>query len=240
MVANTDWQGSATAAARRGMTRILIVDCQPVVREGLRRIFENEPDLRVCAEAEGAIEGRDAIAAVHPDAVVTDISLKQGDGIDMVRSIRRHHPDLPILVLSSLDESLYAERMLSIGANGYIAKDASSEQIIACMRRVLAGDISVSDAVGRNMFQRAATRKRRTPSNPIERLSTRELQILQLVGKGLSTRESAHSLNLSIKTIESHRQRIKTKLSLRNGTQLVQFAVNMFVADHNVGAGLRA
>jgi DNA-binding NarL/FixJ family response regulator len=239
MVANIDWQSSATAAVGRGVTRILIVDSQPVVREGLRRILEDEPDLVVCAEAEGSIEGRNAIAAMHPDVVVTDISLREGDGIGMVRGIRAQYPDLPILVLSSFDESLYAERMLSIGANGYIAKHASSEHIIACLRRVLAGEICVSEAVGHNMIQRAATRKRRTSANPIERLSTRELQILQLVGKGFSTRESAHSLNLSIKTIESHRQRIKSKLSLRNGTQLVQFAVNMLLGESR-GASLQS
>jgi DNA-binding NarL/FixJ family response regulator len=239
MVTHIEWPSSVTSVVGRGVMRILIVDSQPVVREGLRRILENEPDLVVCAEAEGAIEGRDAIVAMRPDAIVTDISLKQGDGIGMVRSIRAQYPDLPILVLSSFDESLYAERMLSLGANGYIAKHASSEEIIASLRRVLAGGICVSEAVGHNMIQRAVTRRRRTAANPIDRLSTRELQILQLVGKGMSTRESAHSLNLSIKTIESHRQRIKSKLSLRNGAQLVQFAVNMLLGERP-GAGLQA
>jgi DNA-binding NarL/FixJ family response regulator len=230
---------ATTSSADRRVTRILIIDSQPVVRQGLRRILENEHDLLVCAEADCAIEARSAIATSHPDVIVADINLKQGDGIEMVRGLRAHYPDLPILVLSSSDESLYAERLLSMGANGYMTKHASSEQIIASLRRVLAGGIYVSETVGCNMIRRASNGGRRTPANPIERLSTRELQILQLVGKGMNTRESAHSLNLSIKTIESHRQRIKSKLQLRNGMQLMQYAVNWSIAE-NAGASLPA
>jgi DNA-binding NarL/FixJ family response regulator len=142
--------------------------------------------------------------------------------------VRAHYPHLPILVLSMHDETIYAERMLSAGANGYIMKQAASDQFLISLRRVLDGNIYVSEAVGNNMIQKFATGGSYTSANPIDRLSNRELQILHMIGKGMSTRETAHALNLSVKTVESHRQRIKRKLNLTTGTQLVQYAVNWF------------
>ena len=208
--------------------RVLIVDDHPIVRQGLRRVMENEDDLVVCGEAESARDARTAIKELHPDVVIADISLKQGDGIELVRDVRAHYPTLPILVLSMHDETIYAERMLSAGANGYIMKQAASDQFLASVRRVLDGGIYVSEAVGTNMIQKFAAGGAYISANPIDRLSNRELQILHMIGKGMSTRETAQSLNLSIKTIESHRQRIKRKLNLATGTQLVQYAVNWF------------
>jgi DNA-binding NarL/FixJ family response regulator len=208
--------------------RVLIVDDHPIVRQGLRRVMENEDDLVVCGEAESARDARTAIKELHPDVVIADISLKQGDGIELVRDVRAHYPTLPILVLSMHDETIYAERMLSAGANGYIMKQAASDQFLASVRRVLDGGIYVSEAVGTNMIQKFAAGGAYISANPIDRLSNRELQILHMIGKGMSTRETALSLNLSIKTIESHRQRIKRKLNLATGTQLVQYAVNWF------------
>jgi DNA-binding NarL/FixJ family response regulator len=165
---------------------------------------------------------------LSPDAVIVDISLKQGDGIELVRDVRAHYATLPMLVLSMHDEAIYAERMLSAGANGYIMKQAASEQFLASLRRVLDGGIYVSEAVGSNMIQKFASGGAYISANPIDRLSNRELQILHMIGKGMSTRETANSLNLSIKTVESHRQRIKRKLNLNTGAQLVQYAVNWF------------
>ena len=208
--------------------RVLIVDDHPIVRQGLRRVMENEDDLVVCGEAESARDARTAIKELHPDVVIADISLKQGDGIELVRDVRAHYPTLPILVLSMHDETIYAERMLSAGANGYIMKQAASDQFLASVRRVLDGGIYVSEAVGNNMIQKFAAGGAYISANPIDRLSNRELQILHMIGKGMSTRETAQSLNLSIKTVESHRQRIKRKLNLTTGTQLVQYAVNWF------------
>lgn len=205
---------------------VLIVDGHPIVRQGLRQIIDGEPDLWVCAEADTAQAARAAIKAGMPDAIVTDISLKQDDGIELVRHVRAHHPHLPMLVLSDHDESIYAERMLSFGAHGYIMKQANSEQILTALRRVLGGGTYVSDAVGSNMIGRVASSGVRTSDNPIDRLSNRELQILHMVGKGMSTRETAQSLSLSIKTVESHRQRLKRKLNLGTGTQLIQYAIN--------------
>ncbi len=219
---------SGTVAGKRRARRVLIVDDHPIVRQGLRRIMESEEDLVVCGEAETARDARTAIKELNPDVMIADISLKQGDGIELVRDVRAHHPHLPILVLSMHDEAIYAERMLSAGANGYIMKQAVSEQFLISLRRVLDGGIYVSEAVGNNMLQKFAAGGTQASANPIDRLSNRELQILHMIGKGMSTREAAHSLNLSVKTVESHRQRIKRKLNLTTGTQLVQYAVNWF------------
>jgi DNA-binding NarL/FixJ family response regulator len=215
-------------AAKRRVRRVLIVDDHPIVRQGLRRVMENEDDLSVCGEAETVRDARSAIRELNPDVMIADISLKQGDGIELVRDVRAHHAHLPILVLSMHDETIYAERMLAAGANGYIMKQAASEQFLIALRRVLDGGIYVSEAVGNNMIQKFASGGSYISANPIDRLSNRELQILHMIGKGMSTRETAHSLNLSIKTVESHRQRIKRKLNLSTGTQLVQYAINWF------------
>jgi DNA-binding NarL/FixJ family response regulator len=189
--------------------------------------MEGEDDLSVCGEAETARAARAAIKDLKPDGVIIDITLKQGDGVELVRDVRAHHPELPILVLSMHDEAIYAERLLSAGANGYIMKSAASEQFLEALRRVLDGRIYLSESVSNNMIQKLAAGATYI-SNPIDRLSNRELQILHMIGKGMSTKETAHSLNLSIKTVESHRQRIKRKLNLHTGTQLVQYAVNWF------------
>jgi DNA-binding NarL/FixJ family response regulator len=233
MAASSAWIRSSmpptgSNPGKRRVRRVLIVDDHPIVRQGLRRIMENEEDLIVCGEAETARDARSAIKELTPDVMIADISLKQSDGIELVRDVRAHHPQLPILVLSMHDETIYAERMLSAGANGYIMKQAASEQFLVSLRRVLDGGIYVSEAVGNNMIQKFAAGGSYISANPIDRLSNRELQILHMIGKGMSTRETAESLNLSIKTVESHRQRIKRKLNLNTGTQLVQYAVNWF------------
>lgn len=219
--------GGGTNGNRRPR-RVLIVDDHPIVRQGLRRVMDNEEDLIVCGEAETVRDARAAIKELSPDVMIADISLKQGDGIELVRDVRAHHPQLPILVLSMHDETIYAERMLAAGANGYIMKQAASDQFLTALRRVLDGGIYVSEAVGNNMIQKFAAGGTYVSANPIDRLSNRELQILHMIGKGMSTRETAQSLNLSVKTVESHRQRIKRKLNLTTGTQLVQYAVNWF------------
>jgi DNA-binding NarL/FixJ family response regulator len=233
MAANSGWtrppQNPMGPKSGKGpIRRVLIVDDHPIVRQGLCRIMDNEDDLVVCGEAETARDARSAIKELNPDVMIADISLKLSDGIELVRDVRAHHPHLPILVLSMHDETIYAERMLSAGANGYIMKQAASEQFLVALRRVLDGGIYVSEAVGNNMIQKFAAGGSYISANPIDRLSNRELQILHMIGKGMSTRETAESLNLSIKTVESHRQRIKRKLNLHTGTQLVQYAVNWF------------
>ena len=221
-------EGSVGGGRAHRKRRVLIVDDHPMIRQGLRRVMDNESDLTVCGEAESVRDARTAINHSSPDIVIVDISLKQGDGMELVREIRAHHPQLPILVLSMHDELIYAERMLSAGANGYIMKQAASDQFLVAVRRVLEGNIYVSESVGANLIQKFATRGAGVSVNPVDRVSNREIQILHMIGKGMSTREIALSLNLSIKTVESHRQRIKRKLNLSTGAQLVQYAVKWY------------
>jgi DNA-binding NarL/FixJ family response regulator len=218
-------QNSLHAADASGVRRVLIVDDHPVVRQGLRHLLENADDLAVCGEAETAVDARTAIEQLHPDVLICDISLRQVDGIELVRQLRAHYPWLPILVLSALDEAIYAARMLALGVSGYIMKQASPEEFLASLRRVLEGSIYVSEAIGNSMLSRFAGGASRLSADPIERLTNRELQILHMIGKGASTRETAQLLHLSIKTVESHRQRIKRKLNLTTGVQLLRYAV---------------
>jgi DNA-binding NarL/FixJ family response regulator len=201
------------------------VDDHPIMREGLRSILEDQDDLTLCGEAETSREARSAIRDLKPDVVVVEFGLKHGDGIDLVRDIRAHHPRLPILTLSSHDEAIYAERMVSTGASGYIMKNASGPQVLESLRQVLDGHVYVSEAVGHHMIQKFTAGGPQMSANPVDRLSNRELQILHMIGEGMSTREAAETLHLSIKTIESHRQRIKRKLNLNTGSQLVRFAL---------------
>jgi DNA-binding NarL/FixJ family response regulator len=227
---------SASRPAARQHHRVLIADDHPIVRQGLRRLIEQEDDLRVCGEAETVRDAKTAIRELRPDVVVIDISLRQGDGIELVKDTRAHYPSMPLLVLSMHDEAIYAERMLSAGANGYIMKQAASDQFLLALRRVLGGGIYVSEAVSNTMIQKFAAGGSYQSTNPIDGLSNRELQVLQMIGKGLSTREVADTLNLSVKTVESHRQRIKRKLGLGTGAQLVQYAVNWCAGREGVAA----
>ena len=218
-----------------GVRRVLIVDDHPVVRQGLRHLLESAADLAVCGEAESAAEARTAIHRLHPDGLICDISLRQVDGIELVRNLRAHFPQLPILVLSALDEAIYCARMLALGVSGYIMKEASTEQVLVSLRRVLDGNIYVSEAMSNSML--SGLTGGATHLDPIERLSNRELQVLQLIGKGTSTREAAKLLHLSIKTVESHRQRIKRKLHLTTGVQLLRYAVLSHAQAHANSAG---
>lgn len=216
--------------------RVLIVDDHPIVRQGLKRLIEQERDLVVCGEAETVRDARQLIRDTEPDVVIVDLLLRQGDGIELVRDVRAHHPSLPLLVLSMHDEAIYAERMLAAGANGYIMKQAAGDQFLTALRRVLDGGIYVSEAVGNSMIQKFAAGGAYLATNPINRLSNRELQVLQMIGRGMSTREAAEALNLSIKTVESHRQRLKRKLNLTTAAQLVQYAVN-WAGGRDAGSG---
>lgn len=220
-------QGSKIDPARP-VRQILVIDDHPLVCEGLERIVEKEKDLGVCASANTPSAVFSAIDVHAPHVVLIDIWLGECDGIDLIRSIRARHASLPILVLSNREESIYAERMLSIGANGYLTKQASIEQIVAALRRVLDGGTSVSASVGSNIISGYGSRGPVVAGDPVDRLSNRERQILHMVGQGMSTRQAADSLSLSIKTVESHRQRLKRKLNLVTGTQLLQYAVNWF------------
>ena len=219
----------ATTGVQR---RVLIVDDHPIVRQGLRRMIEPEPDLTVCGEVQTEREARAAIRALSPDVVIVDISLAQGDGLELVRDVHAQRPELPMLVLSMHDELIYAERLLAAGASGYIMKHAASDQLLIALRQVLSGDVYLSESLAANLGRAGAegTSNASGGGDPIERLSNRELQVLSLIGRGLSSREAAESLGLSVKTVETHRQSLKRKLNLATNAQLLQYAINWYAS----------
>lgn len=208
--------------------KVLIVDDHPIVRQGLRRMIDATSDLAVCAEAESASDARAAIRECIPDVVIVDISLGQGDGLELVRDVHAHHPSLPMLVLSMHDEIIYAERMLAAGARGYIMKHAAPEQLLVALRQVLNGGTYLAAAMTARLSSVSGARIGRVGLDPIHRLSNRELQVLSLIGRGQSSRIAAQALGLSVKTVETHRQTLKRKLNLATNGQLLQFAINWF------------
>ncbi len=222
----------AVQTRHSGPRRVLIVDDHPIVRQGLRRMIDPEPDLTVCGEAQTEREARAAIRELAPDIVIVDISLAQGDGLELVRDIHAQLPDLPMLVLSMHDETIYAGRLLAAGASGYIMKQAASDQLLVAVRRVLDGGTYVSEALANTLDGQRGEEGARggIASDPIERLSNRELQVLSLIGRGLSSREAAATLGVSVKTVESHRQSLKRKLNLATNAQLLQFAINWYAS----------
>lgn len=207
---------------------VLIVDDHPIVRQGLSQLINAEDDLEVCGNAATVEEALQSLGESYPDVVIVDLSLAHSDGLELIKEIRSETRHLPVLVLSMHDENMYAERLLSAGANGYIMKQAAADQLLIALRRVLAGGVYVSEQLGSSMIERIAGNDPKKTSNPIERLSNRELQVLNLIGRGKTTREVAENLTLSVKTVESHRQRIKKKLNLQTSAQLVQFAVSSY------------
>ena len=216
---------SAVTAQRR----VLIVDDHPIVRQGLRRMIEPEPDLVVCGEVQTEREARAAIRALAPDVVIVDISLAQGDGLELVRDVHAQQPELPMLVLSMHDELIYAERLLAAGASGYIMKQAASDQLLIALRQVLAGGTYLSESLAGSLGRNEASGGG-AGTDPIDRLSNRELQVLSLIGRGLSSREAAEALGLSVKTVETHRQSLKRKLNLATNAQLLQYAINWYAS----------
>ena len=206
-------------------TQIFIVDDHPVVRDGLAAIINHERDMNVCGEADDAAGALKTIAELKPDVVVTDISLKSSDGIELTKSIKARYPGLPVIIFSVHDESIYAERALRAGAHAYMMKETVSENIVKAIRTVLKGEIFVSNKVSNKFLHKIAGDKAGTAKTPIENLSDREFEIFCLIGKGLKASQIAKQLYLSTKTIETYRSRIKEKLNLPNASELLQYSI---------------
>jgi DNA-binding NarL/FixJ family response regulator len=204
---------------------IFIVDDHPLVRQGLAQVINAEADMNVCGEAEDAPKALHLVNAKDPDLVIVDISLRGNNGLELIKNIKALKHNLPILVFSMHDETVYAQRALRAGARAYVMKQESADKIVLAIRRIMSGDIYVSNRVADQVLHQLVNGSGDPAGSPVDRLSDRELEVIQLIGRGLSTREIASSLNLSVKTIESHRAHIKEKLNLRNATELVQFSV---------------
>ena len=204
--------------------RIIIVDDHPIVREGLADLINKEKDLVVCGKVEDAHQAMEIIKAENPDIAIVDISLKKRSGMELIKDTQVRYPSLPILVLSMHDESLYAERALGAGAKGYIMKSEATKKVVLAIRKILRGELYVSDRMTTKIMRKLVTKEPDADLSPIKRLSDRELEVFSLLGHGHGTHQIAEQLHLSIKTIETHRLRIKKKLNIAGTTQFLRHA----------------
>lgn len=217
-----------TRHARGKKFKVLVVDDHPIVRQGLAQVINQESDLSMDCEAGDANEALERFERDKPDVAIIDISLKGTNGLDLTKSILAITPAFPILVMSMHDESLYVERVLRAGARGYLMKHEATEKVVNALRKILNGDIYVSDAMSEVLLQKFVTGKTASKNASVENLSDRELEILQLVGQGRGTRQIAEELHVSVKTVESHYAKIKDKLNLKNANELIQYAVKWY------------
>jgi DNA-binding NarL/FixJ family response regulator len=208
-----------------GKKTVFIVDDHPLLRQGLALLINQQHDLEVCGEAEEAQTAMQAISPKKPDILIVDISLNGPDGLDLLKNIRASYPDLPVLILSMHDEAIYAERALRARANGYIMKHEATEKVLVAIRRILNGEVYLSDRMANKMLQQYIGGSPAAIQSRISVLSDRELEVFCLIGEGRSTREIAEELHLSIKTVETYQAHIKGKLSLHSGRELIQHAI---------------
>jgi DNA-binding NarL/FixJ family response regulator len=211
-------------AGIRPKAKVLVVDDHPVVRQGLALLIRHEHDMEVCGEAETAHEALKAIAATEPDVAIVDLSLKGVSGLELIKDMKVRFPKLPILVLSMSDENVYAERALRAGARGYMMKEEATEKVLLAIRRVLGGQLYLSDSMASRLLTQFVA-GRVAATSPIDTLSDRELEVFQLIGRGLGAGDIARTLHLSPKTIETYRAHIKDKMNLATSTELLQHAI---------------
>jgi DNA-binding NarL/FixJ family response regulator len=205
--------------------RILIVDDHPMMRTGLAQLIDNEPDLKVAAEADTAGQAINLVSKQKFDLALLDISLPDKNGLELIKDVRALRPEIPVLVVSMHDELIYAERVLRAGGRGYIMKQEGGEKFLHAIRQVLAGQIFVSEKMSARILETFSGRQTENAGSPVRKLSDREFEVFQLIGQGIGTRAIAEQLHLSVKTVEVHRANIKEKLALKTATELVRYAV---------------
>jgi DNA-binding NarL/FixJ family response regulator len=205
--------------------RVFLVDDHPLVREHLTALIQREADLEVCGEVADAPTALELISRQSPDLVILDISLKQSNGLELIKDLKQRWPKLPVLVLSMHDEMLYAERSLRAGALGYITKEEATVNVLSAVRKVLGGEVYLSERMAGRVMKRMVSGAKDELGSPLEVLTDRELEVFQMLGRGMGTRQIAEELRLGIKTVESYRVRIKEKLQLQDGNQLLQHAI---------------
>jgi DNA-binding NarL/FixJ family response regulator len=208
--------------------RIVVIDDHPLVREGLIQLIRGQHDLTICGEADSITSAKDVISKHNPDLAILDLRLNKGDGFDLINYFQSQIPTVKILVLSQLDEMLYAERALRAGASGYLMKEGAAEEIIIAIRKVLGGGLYVSPAINDEMLHRLVKAPVFRPATGVESLTDRELQVFQKLGSGMSSRQIASELFLSIKTVETHRENIKAKIGASDRTSLIHEATKLF------------
>jgi DNA-binding NarL/FixJ family response regulator len=213
--------------------KVLVVDDHPIVREGLAQMINREPDLSVCGDASHMQKAVQLMEALKPDILLVDISLDGPDGLELLKHIRAQDPGLPVLILSMHDESIYAERALRAGANGYIMKQEATDSVLDALRRILNREVYVSPRIANKMLQQfVGTTGTERRHSSVDDLSDRELEVLRLIGAGHGTRQIAEQLHLSVKTVETYQAHLKEKLGLRNSRELVQYATRWAMGPH--------
>jgi DNA-binding NarL/FixJ family response regulator len=221
----------AHAAIGVKIKKVLIVDDHPLIREGLALRVSSQPDLEVCGEAASANEALERVKATKPDLAIIDIQLVESSGIELIKEIKAHFPIVKMLVISAFDDSLYAERALRAGALGYLNKRLCQKNILEAVRAVLDGRRYVSEEMTQRLVNLAVSRDDPTVSDPVQSLSDRELEVFQMIGQGLKSSAIANRLFLSVHTIDSHREKIRHKLGLKNGNELMQRAVQWVLTN---------
>jgi two-component system, NarL family, response regulator NreC len=204
--------------------RVLVADDHPLLREGIVQFLNRQSDVTCCGEVDTAAEAHVAVGKLKPDLLLLDLRLGNTDGIDFIKTLRVEYPTLPVLVLSQHDEAVYAERVLAAGAGGYIMKQEATTEVLHAIRTVMAGELYVSRKMSARVLRKLLDTRPQLPRTGVERLTDRELQVLQLLGSGLSSKEIASELNLSVKTIETYRENLKNKLGLQNSANLIRYA----------------
>lgn len=205
--------------------KILLVDDHPITRQGMKALIDQQPDLEVCGEADTAPHAVEMFGKLQPDVAIVDIGLKTSNGIELTKNLKSLAPNFPVLIVSMHDENLYAERAVRAGAMGYLMKQAAGEKIIVAIRRLLQGEIYLSEKVKERMLHRFVNKRGDSAEFSIDSLSDREMEVFQLIGNGYSTRQIAEKLHLSSKTIDSYREHLKLKLNLSSGAELVRYAI---------------
>ena len=211
--------------------KVFLIDDHPVLRKGLGRLIDDQPDLAMCGEAESPAEAMRLLPTAKPDVVIVDLTLKGGDGLELCKQIRDRFSALPILVVSMHDESLYAERALKAGARGYVMKQEPQETIMSALRMVASGEVYLSAKMSAKLLRSFSGVKSDSDLAPLERLTNRELEIFRLIGEGQSVRTIAEKLFLSTKTVEAHKEHIKLKLNLKSSNELLQYAIETRVSE---------
>jgi DNA-binding NarL/FixJ family response regulator len=209
---------------KAGRKRIFIVDDHPMMRDGLRALISGESDLEVCGEAEDALPALEQIEKLKPDLAIVDITLRSTSGLELIKDLKNRAPDVPALVISMHDESLYAERVLRAGGRGYVMKQEGGKKLMEAIRQVLNGQTFVSPKISARILD-AFSGRHPEGSSPVEMLTDREFEVFQLIGSGLTTKEIAAKLHVSAKTVEVHRVNIKQKLNVGTAPELIRFAV---------------
>jgi len=212
--------------------KVFIVDDHPIMRQGISQLINQEIDLVVCGDSGDVSNVRNAIAESAPDIVMVDISLGQSSGISLIEELAHYYPDLLMLAFSMHDESVYAERCLKAGAKGYIMKQEPPEKVMAALRKVLRGEIYLSERLGTKLLYKLVTKKTDTSGSPLDKLSNRELEVFRMIGQGMKTREVAEQLNISIKTVESYMNHIKVKMNFKDARDLFKNAVQWMMNEN--------